>query len=112
MPALSISIRYSEAARRKLVENRELAHVDTRYCAPAVDDCDWNGTDDRGVEKNRCVTGRGCRAQKEKVLLPRQIKNISKRKILVLVEVYSSRKVFKDNILDYVPFQETIEDAI
>ena len=112
IPRFNVSIEFSPSALQKLVTNQESVHISTVYYGNSRSDSDSEFPDDisLGTEDVDILPGNIARLGGTPVDR-NDVERIFDRKPMLFVNVYSSRKVFKDNILDCGAFQDPIDLA-
>ncbi|MBL8906895.1 MAG: hypothetical protein JNM20_09485 [Rhizobiales bacterium] len=112
LPTYEVVISLSDQAKSKLAASKEMVHVSAMYYGEAEEGFigDEMGEIQLGVE-DVDLPGEGS-VQLGKIKMSKEnLAQVVGHKPSVLINVYSSRKVFEDNLLDCGIFQDFVETA-
>lgn len=112
LPAYSLDVSLSAKAAAKLSSSGETIHVSAMYYGSAKPGVkgDEAGQIQLGAEEID-IPKAGLLKLGQITLKPADIKKIKEKQPLVLINVYTSRKVFADNLLDCGLFQDKVTVA-
>ncbi len=113
VPDFRIDVTLSEKAAAKLSASKEWVHISAFYYGEAAKPKDgdemgqiWLGNEDADIEGEGSVTFGNIKID------AKRLKLVKGRKAIVNINVYSSRKVFPDNVLDCELFEDKVEVAV
>jgi hypothetical protein len=112
LPPYEVVVSLSEKAKSKLATSKEMIHVSAMYYGEAEEGFtgDEMGEIQLGVE-DADIPGEGS-AKLGLLKIPKDdLAQVVGQKPSVLINVYTSRKVFEDNLLDCGIFQDLVEAA-
>jgi hypothetical protein len=112
LPTYEVVVSLSEKAKSKLVTSKEMVHVSAMYYGEAEEGFtgDEMGEIQLGVE-GVDTPGEGSVKLGRLKMSKDDLAQVVGHKPSVLINVYSSRKVFEDNLLDCGIFQDFVEAA-
>ncbi len=112
LPPYEVVVSLSQKAKDKLASSKEMVHVSAMYYGEAEEG--FTG-DDMGEiqlgEEDADLPGEGPVKFGEVKMSKHDIEQVVGQKPSVLINVYTSRKVFEDNLLDCGIFQGLVEEA-
>jgi hypothetical protein len=112
LPPYEVAISLSDKAKSKLATSKEMVHVSAMYYGEAEEGFtgDEMGEIQLGVE-DVDIPGEASVKLGQLKMSKDDIAQVVGQKPSVLINVYSSRKVFEDNLLDCGIFQGLVEEA-
>ena len=112
LPPYEVVVSLSEKAKDKLASSKEMVHVSAMYYGEAETGFtgDEMGEIQLGVEEAD-IPGEGSVKFGQVKMSKDDVAQVVGQKPSVLINVYTSRKVFEDNLLDCGIFQDFVEAA-
>ena len=112
LPPYEVVIGLSEQAKSKLATSKEMVHVSAMYYGEAEEGFTGDEMDEiqLGTEEAD-IPGEGSVKFGQLKMAKDEIAQVVGHKPSVLINVYTSRKVFEDNLLDCGIFQDLVEVA-
>lgn len=112
LPPYEVVISLSEQAKSKLATSKEMVHVSAMYYGLAEEGFtgDEMGEIQLG-EEDADIPGEGSAKFGQLKMSQHDLAQVVGQKPSVLINVYTSRKVFEDNLLDCGIFQGPVEEA-
>jgi hypothetical protein len=112
LPPFEVVVTLSEQAKSKLATSKEMVHVSAMYYGEAEEGFtgDEMGEIQLG-EEDADIPGEGSAKFGQLKISKDDLAQIVAHKPSVLINVYTSRKVFEDNLLDCGIFQGLVEEA-
>ena len=112
LPPYEVAVSLSDKAKEKLTSSKEMVHVSAMYYGEAETGFtgDEMGEIQLGVEEAD-IPGEGSVKFGQVKMSKDDVAQVVGQKPSVLINVYTSRKVFEDNLLDCGIFQDFVEAA-
>jgi hypothetical protein len=112
LPPYEVVVSLSDQAKAKLASSKEMVHVSAMYYGEAEEGFtgDEMGEIQLGTEEAD-IPGEGSVKFGQLKMAKDEIAQVVGHKPSVLINVYTSRKVFEDNLLDCGIFQDLVEAA-